>query len=358
MKGQFAILNFTLETVQLLIKTRLTDRETFVNINHEEIGKTKNASTYNFSVDIYKDLIEFMKYEYKNEDIIDIYLSIKVLESSENLRIKIGNPRIMAEKLLKGEIITEFNGNIVSLTPYFMMKDRNLSFRINMYDIDSYLTYVDELKRSKRPNFLKKENQKVWVIGEKSYKAQLGIESNKKIILYAPTFRDDEINKAKKHIINLKLDLQRLKESIGDEYILILRPHIIISNALNLSETLNDFVVDGTKYPEISDLYLITDICITDYSSVMFDFANTKKPLLFFTYDLEFYKNRLRGFYFDFEKEAPGPLIKTNDSLIEAIKNIDDIQEEYREKYKAFYNRFCTFEKGIASKTIIEKFFK
>lgn len=113
-----------------------------------------------------------------------------------------------------------------------------------------------------------------------------------------------------------------MKESIGDEYILILRPHIIISNALNLSESLNDFVVDGTKYPEISDLYLITDICITDYSSVMFDFANTKKPLLFFTYDLEFYKNKLRGFYFDFEKEAPGPLIKTNDGLIEAIKNI------------------------------------
>ena len=87
-EGQFATLNSTLKDVQLLIKTRLTDREKFVNINLEEIGKTKNASTYNFSVDIYKDLIEFMKYEYKNEDIIDIYLSIKVLESSENLRIK------------------------------------------------------------------------------------------------------------------------------------------------------------------------------------------------------------------------------------------------------------------------------
>ena len=72
--------------------------------------------------------------------------------------------------------------------------------------------------------------------------------------------------------------------------------HIIISNALNLSESLKDFVVDGTKYPEISDLYLISDICITDYSSVMFDFANTKKPLLFFTYDLEFYKTNYVAF--------------------------------------------------------------
>ena len=67
----------------------------------------------------------------------------------------------MAEKLLKGEIITEFNGNIVSLTPYFTMKGRNLSFRINTYDIDSYLTYVDELKRSKCPNFLKRKVKSV-----------------------------------------------------------------------------------------------------------------------------------------------------------------------------------------------------
>lgn len=193
---------------------------------------------------------------------------------------------------------------------------------------------------------------------KKLIKQKLGIEGNKKIILYAPTFRDDEINKAKKHIINLKLDLHKLKESIGDDYILILRPHIIISNALNLSESLKEFVIDGAKYPEISDLYLITDICITDYSSVMFDFANTKKPLLFFTYDLDFYKNKLRGFYFDFEKEAPGPLIKTNAGLIEAIKNIANVQEAYSDKYQAFYNRFCTFEKGIASKTIVEKFFK
>ena len=126
-----------------------------------------------------------------------------------------------------------------------------------------------------------------------------------------------------------------MKESIGDEYILILRPHIIISNALNLSESLNDFVVDGTKYPEISDLYLITDICITDYSSVMFDFANTKKPLLFFTYDLEFYKTNYVAFISTL-KRSTRPLIKTNDGLIEAIQNIDNVQETYSDKYQAF----------------------
>ncbi|MCD9067386.1 CDP-glycerol glycerophosphotransferase family protein [Staphylococcus pasteuri] len=192
---------------------------------------------------------------------------------------------------------------------------------------------------------------------KKIIKQKLGIQDDRKIILYAPTFRDDEINKAKKHIINLQLDLNKLKESIGNEYILILRPHIIISNAMKLDESLADFVIDGNKYDEISDLYLITDICITDYSSVMFDFANSKKPLLFFTYDLDYYKNQLRGFYFDFENKAPGPLLKTNEQLIEAIKNIDKVKKDYKWKYDQFYKQYCTFETGNAAKTIVEKFF-
>lgn len=177
------------------------------------------------------------------------------------------------------------------------------------------------------------------------------------MLLYAPTFRDDEINKAKKHIINLKIDLHKMKENFENEYILILRPHIIISNALKLEKSLDDFVINASHYSDISDLYLISDICITDYSSVMFDFANTKKPLLFFTYDLEHYKEDLRVFYFDFENEAPGPLIQTNDELIDSIQKIDSVEVEYKEKYSHFYNRFCTFETGEAAKKIVHKFF-
>ncbi|WP_281192230.1 CDP-glycerol glycerophosphotransferase family protein [Staphylococcus felis] len=189
-------------------------------------------------------------------------------------------------------------------------------------------------------------------------KQRLGIKDNRKIILYAPTFRDDEINKAKRHTIDLKLNLQKMKEQLGNEYILLLRPHIIISNALQLDDSVTDFVIDTSKYNEISDLFLITDICITDYSSVMFDFANTKRPLLFFTYDLEHYKNDLRGFYFDFEKEAPGPLLDNNEDLINSIKNIDIINKKYKSMYENFYDRFCTFESGDSAKTIVQRFFK
>lgn len=188
-------------------------------------------------------------------------------------------------------------------------------------------------------------------------KQRLGIQDDRKIILYAPTFRDDEINKAKKHIINLQIDLQKMQEQLSEDYILILRPHIIISNALKLDSSLDNFVINGSKYNDISDLFLITDICITDYSSVMFDFANIRKPMLFFTYDLEHYKNSLRGFYFDFENEAPGPLIKTNETLIHAIKNIEQIQQEYKMKYEQFHERFCSYENGTAAQSIVERFF-
>lgn len=202
---------------------------------------------------------------------------------------------------------------------------------------------------NKDKNFIKQKEEMI--------KQKLGIQDERKIILYAPTFRDDEINKAKKHVINLQLDLHQMKEQLSSEYILILRPHVIISNALQLDSSLDDFVINGSNYNDISDLFLISDICITDYSSVMFDYANTKKPILFFTYDFEYYKDSLRGFYFDFENEAPGPLIKTNNELVGTIKNIDKIQDEYEEKYNKFYDKFCSFESGNAANNIVNKFF-
>ncbi|MEB6215252.1 CDP-glycerol--glycerophosphate glycerophosphotransferase [Mammaliicoccus sciuri] len=188
-------------------------------------------------------------------------------------------------------------------------------------------------------------------------KRKLSIPKDKKVILYAPTFRDDEVSSAKKHLINLKLDLHQMKEKLGDEYVLLLRPHIIISNNIIIDKSLEGFIYNVASYEDISDLYLISDICITDYSSVMFDYANTQKPLLFFTYDLEHYKDNLRGFYMNFEDEAPGPLLKDNESLIDAILNIETVNESYKDKYDKFYEKFCSFEKGTAAKQIVDKLF-
>lgn len=184
------------------------------------------------------------------------------------------------------------------------------------------------------------------------------IPKDKKVILYAPTFRDDDVNNKNKHLFKLQLDLDKLFENFADEYVILIRAHVIVANKLMIPEEFKDFVINVSDYEDIQHLYLASDICITDYSSVMFDFAHTKRPLLFFTYDLQHYKENLRGFYMDFEKEAPGPLMLDTDEVITAIANLDEVVVQYKEKYSQFYDKYCGIEQGNASEQIVKKFFK
>lgn len=190
----------------------------------------------------------------------------------------------------------------------------------------------------------------------KQIKKKLGIPEDKKVILYAPTWRDDNFYEAGQYGFDLDLDVNRMQELYGDEYVLLLRLHYFVVDKLDLSKYGN-FTVDGSSYDDITDLYLISDILITDYSSVFFDFANLKRPILYYTYDLNKYRDVLRGFYLDMEKDLPGPLLLTNDEVMDAIKNIDKIQEKYKDRYEEFYNRFCSVDDGNAAKRICEKVF-
>jgi CDP-glycerol glycerophosphotransferase len=185
-------------------------------------------------------------------------------------------------------------------------------------------------------------------------KSGLDLPNDKKIILYAPTWRDDESYDIGKVKFSLKLDLDSMNESLADEYIVLIRTHYFISNNLDLSN-FEGFVFDVSKYEDISELYLISDILITDYSSVFFDYANLKRPILFYTYDLDRYSNELRGFYLDIYNDVPGPLLYTTQEVINAINHIDEISEEYGKKYEEFYNTFCNIDDGNASKRIVER---
>ena len=188
-------------------------------------------------------------------------------------------------------------------------------------------------------------------------KSSLNIPEDKKVILYAPTWRDDEFIDAGLIKFQLKLELDKLKEAFSDEYIILIRTHYFIADKLDLSGV-EDFAIDVSKYNDIAELYLISDLLITDYSSVFFDFANLKRPILYYTYDLDKYENVLRGFYIDIRNEVPGPLLETTDEVIDAIRNIDQLKEEYKEKYNQFYERFCSIDDGNASKRIVEKVWK
>lgn len=188
-------------------------------------------------------------------------------------------------------------------------------------------------------------------------KEKTGIPRDKKVILYAPTWRDDEYYESGKYKFDLKLDLKYMREKLSDEYVVILRTHYFIADNIDTAG-LENFVFNLSKYDDIAELYLISDILITDYSSVFFDYANLKRPMLFFTYDLDKYRDVLRGFYIDMEKELPGPLLFTTEEIVNAVLNITSVSNEYAGIYDEFYERFCGWEDGHASENCIKAVFK
>lgn len=182
-------------------------------------------------------------------------------------------------------------------------------------------------------------------------KKDLNLPEGKKVIMYAPTWRDDEFVKKGQYLFDLKINLENLQKELGEDYVILLRMHYLIANALDLNGY-EDFAIDVSNYSDISELYLISDALITDYSSVMFDFGILKRPQYFFAYDIEKYDKGLRGFYMDYMNDLPGEIITDEFNLAEELKNIDGHKEKYKEKIEKFYNKFCSLEKGQSSKFI------
>ncbi|MBV7505711.1 CDP-glycerol glycerophosphotransferase family protein [Bacillus sp. sid0103] len=189
-------------------------------------------------------------------------------------------------------------------------------------------------------------------------KEKLTFPKDKKVILYAPTWRDNEMVGSWEHSFQLKFDLDEFYEKLHSDYILVLRMHHLISDSLEIDEKYKGFVYDLSKYDDIQELYVTADILITDYSSVFFDYANSKKPMLFYAYDYEMYKENIRGFYLNMEEDLPGPVIQNDADLLEAIVNIDQVTENYQEKYEEFYQRYCSLEDGFAAKRVVDRVFQ
>lgn len=188
----------------------------------------------------------------------------------------------------------------------------------------------------------------------KDMKLKLNIPLHKKIILYAPTWRDDEYYSIGNYKLGLKLDLFKMRETLGKDYLLLLRAHYLVSDNIELTG-LEDFVRNYSYYEDINELYLISDLLVTDYSSVFFDFANLKRPILFFVYDIEKYRGETRGFYLDFENYAPGPLVKTTEELIKEIIKAETKDIHLTDTYMEFKRKFCSLEDGRAAQRVVKK---
>jgi CDP-glycerol glycerophosphotransferase len=183
---------------------------------------------------------------------------------------------------------------------------------------------------------------------------RLGIPDGKKVVLYAPTWRDDDHIAAGRHKFDLALDLEHARHALGDDHVVLLRTHY--STTDRSWSQVDGFAIDVSKYPDMAELNLVADVLVTDYSSALFDFAVTGKPMVFFTYDLESYRDRAPGFCFDFEAEAPGPLVRTSEEAVAAIQKIDDAARDHADAYAAFTAKFCPYDDGHAAERVIKRF--
>jgi CDP-glycerol glycerophosphotransferase len=184
-------------------------------------------------------------------------------------------------------------------------------------------------------------------------RAELEIPDDRTVVLYAPTWRDDEVFADGGKQFRLAFDVDAFTEQLGADHVLLLRLHYMLTGRLKPVE--HPAVRDASSYPDISRLYLAADVLVTDYSSTMFDFAITGRPILFYTYDLADYRGRVRGFYFDFAPDAPGPLLNTTQDVLDALRDLNAVIDRHAQRYARFQERFCHLEDGHASDRVLDR---
>jgi CDP-glycerol glycerophosphotransferase len=192
-------------------------------------------------------------------------------------------------------------------------------------------------------------------LAESRVRRQLGLPDTARVVLYAPTYRDNIVDGRGRYRLDLHLDLDRLRRAGGPDTVILIRKHHRVSDLV--PETGDGLVRDVSSYPDGTELLLAADVLVTDYSSMMFDFANTGRPMLFFTYDLDTYEHQVRGFYFDFAGTAPGPLLETTDQLAAALSEVDAVRAQYAERYREFVSTFCELDDGRAAARVVDRLF-
>ncbi|MER7762693.1 CDP-glycerol glycerophosphotransferase family protein [Streptomyces sp. NPDC097619] len=178
--------------------------------------------------------------------------------------------------------------------------------------------------------------------------AELGIPADKKVLLYAPTFRTPGN-------FPVPFDVERFAEEFGDQYVLLVRAHYL--NHVVLPPTVKGRVIDVSARHDVMPLMQLADALITDYSSVMFDYALLDRPMLFFTYDYDQYVHEGRGTYFDLAEHAPGPVFRTEEEFRTVLKGLGSGEDTHAAARRRFVSEFGEYDRGTAAKTIVDTFF-
>ncbi|MFF4925529.1 CDP-glycerol glycerophosphotransferase family protein [Kitasatospora sp. NPDC001261] len=181
---------------------------------------------------------------------------------------------------------------------------------------------------------------------------RLGLPEGKKVVLYAPTWREDRRRPQGGYQIDLRIDLAAARAALGDDQVLLVRRHHLMCGQIPGAG--NGYIWDVGTYPDMAELLLIADVLVTDYSASAFDFASTGKPIVFFTHDLEHYRDNLRGFSLNFEAEAPGPMPATSEELLSVLGRVDEVAAKYADRAAAFREAYCDLDDGKASARVVD----
>ncbi|MCW2989969.1 MAG: sle [Solirubrobacterales bacterium] len=178
----------------------------------------------------------------------------------------------------------------------------------------------------------------------------LGLSDGQRAVLYAPTFRDHVIDRRGRPRLDLHLDIAQLRAAVGEDTVVLFRKHHLVLDPV--PATRDGFVRDVTTWPDASELLLAADVLVTDYSALLFDFALTGRPIVVFAYDLETYRDEVRGFYLDPETELPGPVVRTTAELAEALRAPVAVPG-----YADFAARYTGADDGGAAARAADRFF-
>ncbi|MCU1535780.1 MAG: hypothetical protein JWP82_131 [Humibacillus sp.] len=182
-------------------------------------------------------------------------------------------------------------------------------------------------------------------------RARLGVADDARLVLYAPTWRDNVRTSTGGYAMVNHLELDVVASAFGSGSVLLVRGH---SNTPGLGGADSASVLDVSRYPDITELMLVADVLVTDYSSMMFDFASTGRPMLFLTPDLDEYAGSTRGFYLDFPAIAPGPLLDSTDDVLRSLTSLTQLESAYRDRYDAFRETYAPRDDGRAAARVVD----
>ncbi len=182
---------------------------------------------------------------------------------------------------------------------------------------------------------------------------RLDLPEDRSIVLYAPTFRESA--RVASGPVPLALELSVLQEQLGDSVYLLLRPHYL--NTIEVPRRFDGFARDVTAHADVTDLFLVSDALVTDYSSVMFDYAVLDRPIVFFAYDYDEYVRDTRGTYVELRDIAPGPLVRTSAEVASALADLPALDIPWRERRAAFLERYGPREDGHAAERVVDRVF-